>query len=199
VLRVTISRRELVDRVQAAFAYVCETFFPQWHEGRTWTVKEDGTLAYYGRCDDAARTILVKSEIEDEDRLLLTLIHEICHAISREPHSKDWRRMFERAGRTSKRIGRERLAEMIEAEVRRYAASDEPVRLDERLVYSTIQDLLLADPDLPYEETIQKVASLWGVDLEDVTAFPRCLEAYRETREKFKRLLALTKPPAATA
>jgi hypothetical protein len=188
-----------MNRVQAAFAYVCEIFFPQWQEGRKWTVKEDGILGYYGRCDDAARTILVKSEIEDEDRLLLTLIHEICHAISREPHSKVWRKMFEEAGSTSRRVGREGLAGMIEEEVRRYAAYDEPARLDERLVYSTIQDLLLADPELTYGETIQKVASLWGVDPEDVTAFPRCLEAYRETREKFKRLLALTKPPAATA
>jgi hypothetical protein len=88
---------------------------------------------------------------------------------------------------------------MIEAEVRRYAAFDEPVRLDDRLVYSTIQDLLLSDPDLPYEKTIEKVARLWEVDPEKVTAFPRCHEAYQETREKFKRLLALTKPPAATA
>jgi len=188
-----------MDRVQAAFAYVCETFFPHWQEGRTWTVKEDGALAYYGRCDDDAKTILVKSEREDEDRLLLTLIHEVCHAVSREPHSKGWRRMFERAGITSMRVGRERLAGMIEAEVRRYAAHDESERLDEKLVYSTIEDLLLADPDLPYEKTIEMVASLWGVDPEDVTAFPRCLEAYRETREKFTHLLALTKPPAATA
>ena len=83
-----------MDRVQAAFAYVRETFFPQWQEGHEWTVTEDGTLAYYGRCDDAARTILVRSEIGDEDRLFLTLVHEICHAVSREPHSKSWRRMM---------------------------------------------------------------------------------------------------------
>ena len=44
-----------------------------------------------------------------------------------------------------------------------------------------------------------KVASLWGVDPEDVTAFPRCLEAYQETREKVKRLLTLTKPSSTTA
>jgi hypothetical protein len=88
---------------------------------------------------------------------------------------------------------------MIEEEMRRYAAYDEPARLDERLVYSTIQDLLLADPDLPYEKTVQTVASLWGVNPEDVTAFPRCLEAHRETREKFKRLLARTKPSSSTA
>lgn len=188
-----------MDRVQAAFAYVRETFFPEWNEGSKWIVKEGGTLPYYGRCDDAAKTILVKSEIEDEDKRFLTLIHEICQAISREPHSKSWRRLFEEAAVTSRRVGRERLAGMIEEEVRRYAAYDEPTRLHERLVYSTIQDLLLADPDLPYEKTIAKVASLWGVDPEDVTAFPRCLEAYRETREKFKRLLALTKPPSTTA
>jgi hypothetical protein len=188
-----------MDRLQAAFAYVYETFFPQWQEGRKWTVKEGGTLAYYARCDDATKRILVKSEIEDEDKLFLTLIHEICHAISKEPHSKSWRRMFEEAGITSRRVGRERLAGTIEEEVRRYAAYDEPLRLDERLVYSTIQDLLLADPDLPYEKTIQKVASLWGVDPEDVTAFPRCLEAYQETTEEFKRLLALTEPSSTTA
>ena len=188
-----------MDRVQATFAYVCKTSFPQWQEGRKWTVKEDGTLRYYGRCYDAARTILVKSEIEDEDRLLLTLVHEICHAISKEPQSTSWRRLFEEAGITSRRVGRERLAGMIEEEVRRYAAYDEPARLDERLVYSTIQDLLLADPDLPYEKTIQKVVSLWGVDPEDVTAFPRCLEEYQETRQKVKRLLALTKPSSTTA
>jgi hypothetical protein len=192
-------RIDAMDRVQLAFAYVCETFFPAWQERRTWTVKEGGILMYYGQCDDATKTILVKSGIEDEDKLFLTLIHEICHAISKEPHSRRWRRLFGEAGIASRRVGRERLAGMIEEEVRRYAAYDEPTRLDERLVYSTIQDLLLADPDLPYEKTIEKVAGLWGVDPEDVTVFPRCLDAYQETKEKFKCLLALTKPPSITA
>ena len=168
-------------RLEEAFQYVLETFFPKWRKGTYWTVEEDPTLTYYGRCDDSSRKILVQSTPEEDDRLHLILIHEICHAITREPHTKKWRDRFEQAGNTAMEIGRQELANLIYDEVRRSSENVKPPRLNERLIYSTIEDVILDDPQISYEDTIKTVAKLWGIAPEDVTELENCESVYEET------------------
>lgn len=168
-------------RLTGAFHYVRKTFFPKWRKGSNWAVKEDSGLLYYGRCDDSSRTILVQSTPEDDDRLHLILIHEICHAITKEPHTKKWRDRFKQAGDTAKKIGRQELANLIYDEVRRASENVKPPRLNERLIYSTIEDVILAGFNVSFEETIETVAQLWGITLEDVRQFKDCNRVYEET------------------
>ena len=171
------SRRRLTE----AFRYVHRTFFPKWRKADEWTVKEDPSLPYYGRCDDGSRTIFVQSTPEEDDRLHLILIHEICHAITREPHTTKWRDRFKQAGDTAKEIGRQELADLIYDEARRSAANQKPPRLNERLIYSTIEDVILADSNVSFDEAIEAVARLWGITLEDVRQFKACKSVYQET------------------
>ena len=171
------NKRQLAE----AFHYVRETFFPKWRKGDEWTVKEDPTLPYYGWCDDSNRTILIRSTPEEDDILHLILIHEICHAITREPHTKKWRDRFEQAGNTAMEIGRQELANLIYDEVRRSSENVKPPRLNERLIYSTIEDVILDDPQNSYEDTIKTVAKLWGIAPEDVTELENCESVYEET------------------
>lgn len=167
-------------RLAGAFHYVRGTFFPKWRKGDEWAVKEDPGLPYYGRCDDSSRTILVQSTPAEDDRLHLILIHEICHAITREPHTKKWRDRFKQAGDTAKEIGRHQLANLIYDEVRKSSKNAKPRRLNERLIYSTIEDVILADFRVSFDEAIEAVAQLWGVTPEDVRQFKDCRNVYEE-------------------
>ena len=167
-------------RLVRAFLYVCKTFFPKWRKGDEWEAKEDPGLPYHGRCDDSSKTIFVRSTPDEDDRLHLILIHEICHAITREPHTKKWRDRFKRAGDTAKEIGRQELANLIYDEVRRSSENVKPPRLNERLIYSTIEDVILADSRVSFEEAIEAVAQLWGITGEDVRQFKDCRSVYEE-------------------
>lgn len=169
------------EKLKDAFDYVRKIFFPQWRRGVEWTVKVDANLAYYGRCDDGSKTILVQAVPENDDKLHLILIHEICHAITGEPHTKKWRNRLRQAGDTAKEIGRQQLANMIYREVERSSQNEKPPRLNERLIYSTIEDVILVDSDLSFEATIETVAQLWGIAPEDVTQFKDCKRVYEET------------------
>ena len=168
-------------RLAEAFQYVRVTFFPKWRKGAYWRVKENPGLPYYGRCDDSSRTILVQSTPEEDDRLHLILIHEICHAITKEPHTKKWRDRFQKAGDTAKKIDRQELANLIYDEVRRSSKNVKPPRLNERLIYATIKDIILDDSGVSFDEAIEAVARLWGITPEDVSQFKDCKTVYEET------------------
>jgi hypothetical protein len=168
-------------RLTESFQYVRETFFPKWRKGADWAVKEDPSLPYYGRCDDSSRTIFVQSTLEEDNRLHLILIHEICHAITREPHTKKWRDRFQQAGDVAKKIGRQELGDLIYDEVRRSSRNAKPARLNERLIYSTMEDVILADFQVSFDEAIEEVARLWGISPEDVLQFKECKSVYEET------------------
>ena len=173
-------------RLASAFHYVRRTFFPKWRKGADWAAKEDPELPYHGWCDDSSRTIFVQSTPEEDDRLHLILIHETCHAVTGEPHTKRWRDRFRQAGDTAKKIGRRELANLIYEEVRISSENEEKPRLNERLIYSTIQDIILADSHVSFDEAIEEVARLWGITPADVTQFEDCKSTYEETT----RLLA---------
>lgn len=183
------------SRLRNAFEYVRSTFFPEWEAGGEWAVQEDDDPGSYGRCDDATKAILVRSPPPDpdDDRLHLVLIHEICHAVSKEPHTRRWRHRFMEAGDTASSIGRNDLARMIQDEVRRYQALEKPLKLDERLIYATIQDVVLPNPAISYRETIRTVAGWWEVSVEDVLGFEDCRKVFEDTKRMIVRLMAETK------
>ena len=180
-------------RLAEAFYYVRQTFFPKWQKGFEWAAKEDPSLPYYGRCDDNSKTIFVQSIPEEDDRLHLILIHEICHAITREPHTRKWRHRFKQAGDTATEVGRQQLASWIYDEVRRASENEKGPRLNERLIYSTIEDVILVDPHISYQDSINRVAKLWGIAPEDVTAFKGCKKVYEETTTKISQFEAQMK------
>lgn len=70
---------------------------------------------------------------------------------------------------------------MIYREVERVSKNEKPPRLNERLIYSTIEDVILVDSHVSFEAAIKAVAQLWGITPEDVTQFKECKRVYEET------------------
>jgi len=103
------------DRLQDAFQYVRKTFFPRWDRKKEWTVvylpefkkrdeqrmAEDIRLkglqgAYPFKlnitaiCPGVGKCIIVYRIPKNNNELYELLIHEICHAISKDGHRKKW-------------------------------------------------------------------------------------------------------------
>ena len=94
------------DRLQKAFEYVKNTYFPGWDKRRRWKVEERSeelnartARGVDGICDLKAKTIKINmSRIsEDQNDLYDLLIHEICHCHN-VGHGESWQNaMFKRA------------------------------------------------------------------------------------------------------
>jgi hypothetical protein len=76
-------------KLQDAFLYIRQTFFPRWDKTRKWIVILDRNLPSQGLCSEEKRQITIDHIDKDEDQLLLTLIHEICHT-NLSGHGKSW-------------------------------------------------------------------------------------------------------------
>jgi len=111
------SMPESEDRLQAAFRYVLETFFPRWRNGRHWSVQCVPDLLCSAEADLETKTISVARVSDSEDELLELLIHEACHPVSVNGHGQKWRNRMLKAGEIAKRLGRAELADLIEKDV----------------------------------------------------------------------------------
>jgi len=107
----------LQDRLQAAFDYVLQTFFPRWHDSRHWSVRCAPDLPSSGESDRKTKTISVARVSDSDDELLELLIHEACHSVSVNGHGEKWRNRMLQAGEIARRLGRAELAELIEKDV----------------------------------------------------------------------------------
>jgi hypothetical protein len=94
-------------RLQNAFQYVRQTFFPKWDRGGKWKVvanpscsksddmgKEVGDVL--ALCCHVNKCIFVNEIPKAEDDLHALLIHEICH-VKAMGHGKKWARNMNRA------------------------------------------------------------------------------------------------------
>jgi len=138
-----------------------------------------------GRCDIQSRTIQLVSVPEDENDLLLLLSHEICHAVTTTDHLKLWSELMERTAVRARRLGYEKLANMIEKQVTDYT---EAVQYDATYVYYEIEDFVLENPDADFYQVVDVVAQRVGLHLMELTErYQRCREAYERARTQIER------------
>jgi hypothetical protein len=139
-------------------------------------------LPSQGLSDDETKTIHLQHLPEDEDDLHLLLIHEICHAVTSNGHAKRWLKRLSKAAQRAKRLGRDRLEQLLHKEVDQYI--HETFTIDANCVYGDIRDCVSEHPKANYEEVLAMVARRSGyypVDLEK--DFPRCRRVYEEEKE----------------
>ena len=108
------------------FEEICRDYFPRWHNAKHWKLQEgsrgqwvntqeeirDTTEAGY--CDSAHRLIWVS------DSSKVTLIHEICHAVTGPSHGKRFRTRLRQATQHAERLGEIALALTLSQEADRY-------------------------------------------------------------------------------
>jgi hypothetical protein len=139
-------------------------------------------LPSQGLSDDETKTIQLQYVPEDEDNFHLLLIHEMCHAVTINGHTKRWLKRMSRAAQRAKQIGRHRLEQMLQKEVDQYI--HQTLSIDADFVYGQISACLSDNPKATYEQVLPMVAHRSGyypVDLEK--DFPRCRRVYEEEKE----------------
>ena len=75
----------------------------------------------HGHCDVEERLIEILFVSEDDDALDMLLIHEISHAVASLGHGKTWKHAGSpSAAATAGKLGRTRLAELLDQEIDNY-------------------------------------------------------------------------------
>lgn len=131
-----------IKRLEDAFQYVRQTFFPRWDRKKEWFVeylppkfkkwheedldrqiKRDGLEDRYpfktklgGICQDFRKCILIYTISKKDNALHLLLIHEICHAVSKDGHGEKWFEEMEKA-RGRALVINKGLAKLIELDI----------------------------------------------------------------------------------
>ena len=74
----------------------------------------------HGHCDVERRLIEILFVSEDDDALDMLLIHDISHAVASLGHGKTWHPLLALAAATARKLGRVRLAELLDTEIDNY-------------------------------------------------------------------------------
>lgn len=163
------------DRLQEAFKYVRQSFFPKWDKNSEWIVKLDLNLPSHGRCFIETKTISLSYLPNEDDALYSLLIHEICHS-SIPGHKKKWFDRMLKASKTADKLGHTKLSEMLWKEVNSY--KDSPI-IYARDIYAKIRDALVDEPNASYESIINWIAQDLGWYSKEVEkTYKQCKKVY---------------------
>ena len=174
--------------LEAEFEHVRRVFFPRWDRRRQWRVEEgvrSEITAEEGFCDPERKVIFLNSSVVSKGgaEFAVFLIHEICHAVvPNGSHGKIWHRRMRTVISQAQRVGREQLAELLEAELQAY--QDVPVTRAED-VYSTVGDILVHLPQATFEDVIRHLASYYCLTPEELLQRYKRLKTVHEERRNF--------------
>jgi hypothetical protein len=170
-----------MTRLQLHFRAVLASFFPRWRAGGRWRCTTLIRSAAHGRCDGKRKVIEIGLVSDDDDALDLLLIHEISHAVASPGHGRTWQRRIFLAADVARRVGRPRLAELLEAEVVHYREKAEPLAV----AYQEVRDALLHNPDLTLVQVKRWLGRMYGVRYGDIDRVFRGLRTvYKRARKE---------------
>ena len=145
------------QKLKDAIADVRKTFFSRWDKDNQWVIAvNENILESCGVCNNDTKTIYLKCVQEDNDKLYLLLIHEICHAIVGPGHNKKFYSRMRKSAELAKHIGQANLSEEIKDNVTAY---EETPKITAEGVYEYIENevesLIIESGELSYEAFIE--------------------------------------------
>lgn len=172
-------------KLQNAFLYIRETFFPRWDKQNQWRVKIDPELPSKGLCESKIKMIYLGRIPESEVDLHLLLIHEICHS-SRLGHTKKWSERMKKASDTAQRLGHKDLAIKIQGDLDSYKKGEILYAKD---IYSKFPVALMDQPDASYVSILKWIAGDLGMYPEELEkTFKKCREAYEKAKKRQQKV-----------
>lgn len=170
-----------MTRLQQHWKAVLATFFPKWKAGAGWRCTNRGNRGQaHGHCDVEKRLIEILLVSEDDDALDMLLIHEISHAVASLGHGKTWQRRLALAAAKARKLGRTRLAELLDEEIDNYRNRGEG--LPE--IYAEVRNALLYNPDLTLTQIKRWLAQTYGLHVGEVSKVFRGLRTVYEKGRK---------------
>lgn len=94
--------------IHQRFQQLKEQFFPRWDRQNQWRISTRSKRRVHGHCDVDRRVIEIVIHHSDPDERDRLLIHEICHAVARGSHGKEWQGRMEKAAKQADELARTR-------------------------------------------------------------------------------------------
>ena len=149
------------------FEEICRDYFPRWRNAKHWKLQE-GSRQWvnahgeiidnkaHGYCDIAQRVIWVA------DSRTVTLIHEICHAVTGPSHGKRFRARLRQAAQQAEQLSETALALALSQEADGYGP-EEGERITPTSIYNMVEDIVHDVPGITFEEVVDGVAADLGL------------------------------------
>lgn len=169
-----------MTRLQQHWKAVLTSFFPRWRAASEWRCTTRTCRTGHGYCDIDRRVIEIGVVSEDDDALDLLLIHEIAHAVAPGFHGKTWQRRMALAADTARKLGRPRLAELLDTEIATYRDGAEPLAV----AYGEVENALLGNPDLTLLQIKRWLARTYGLKFSEVAKVYRGLGTVYKKAQK---------------
>jgi hypothetical protein len=168
------------------FAEICRDYFPRWRNAQHWELRQgsrgqwigaQGERLYtteQGYCDPANRIIWLS------DTSTVTLIHEICHAVTSASHDKRFRTRLRKAAQHAERLGETTLAGALYKEADAYE-DETAFTPTAAYVYDKVEEVVRGVPEIAFDAVVDFLAG----DL-SLTA-PELCQQYRKLRRVYER------------
>lgn len=170
----------MMSRLQQHWQAILAAYFPRWRAGSQWRCTTRTRRTAHGHCNRERQVIEIGFVSEDDDALDLLLVHEIAHAVTSGSHGKVWQRRIALAAVAARKLGRTRLAELLDQEIVNYQDRGEPVEVG----YDEVCDALMLNPDLTLVQIKRWLAREYGLLLKEVgKVFPRLDRVYKTARK----------------
>lgn len=161
------------------FHEIKRLFFPRWDRQSVWRLRTTSTRKCQGHCDRERKVIEIVARHIDPDDQDHLLIHEICHAVTKGFHGREWQSRMEKAAERADELGRTRLAKLLREEVVRRREQGEEFRFAYELVKEWVQSV----PDVTLPQLEKALAEENGVTVSELRQRLRRLEkVFREAK-----------------
>ena len=185
-----------MNELEQEYQNIRKLFFPRWDREGLWKVSSNppedrkGCFSLAGYCDPDNKIIHVMT---DSEGYSLTLVHEICHAVTTQSHEKKWFQRMMKANVVADQLGNNQLATEIREDADMFAAAP---RLSAAEVESRFCDAVIDAPGLDFENIVQGVATENGITSEELlqrwpTAPKR---GFEQGKIRLAQIMGLTKP-----
>lgn len=161
------------------FHEIKRLFFPRWDRQNEWKLRMTSARKCQGHCDRERKVIEIVARHIDPDDQDHLLIHEICHAVTKGFHGREWQCRMEMAAERADELGRTRLSKLIREEVVRRREQGEGIRLTYELVKEWVQSV----PDVTLPQLEKALAEENGVNVSELRQRLKRLEkVFREAK-----------------
>ena len=154
--------KRVLSTLQMAWIDVRRDFFPRFNPSGNWHARK-GTFTSIpgelGYCDSDRHRIMISPQVAltYDDRLTVTFIHELTHAVLRDAsHGQRFLHRLEKTKARALTLGRQRLAAAIEDEIDAYGEKAE--RITAPAVYSHMRNIVIERAPRTYSEAIRILA-----------------------------------------
>jgi hypothetical protein len=164
--------------IKGQWEMVRKEFFPRWDREKKWKCFATDAGGSDGECLKGRK--IIKLANFTSKTLLLLLVHEICHSVTRGGHGKEWCARMATAAKRADAIRMKSLAAQIRKEVQDIMSSPATTAAD---VYDRMQEVVWGCKNISFRNAVEGIGREFGMSRSEfLSKFPRLRSIYDEAK-----------------